>query len=169
MNEKDKMDIALERMRYCPESGGLFRTCDCDSWKSGDRVYERSSGGYRVIKMDIRGKPFEIRVHRIGFYFMTGQLPKVIDHVNGIRFDNRWVNIRSVTDQQNCANRRPWGKLGVKGVIKTKSGKFRANIRIDKQNITLGLFDRLSDAADAYDSAAYSVHGEYAWLNCDQS
>jgi len=38
MNEKDKMDIALERMRYCPESGGLFRTYDCGSWKSGERI-----------------------------------------------------------------------------------------------------------------------------------
>ena len=46
---------------------------------------------------------------------------------------------------------------------------FISGLGTDKQNITLGLFDRLSDAADAYDSAAYSVHGEYAWLNCDQS
>jgi hypothetical protein len=168
MTEREKMDVALERMEYRPECGGLFRIYDCDNWRSGDKVYERDDKGYRYVRCSIMGSSFDIKIHRIGFYFMTGYLPDQVDHKNRIKHDNRWRNLRDSNSRQNSINKSTWNALLVKGVDKTKSGKFRARIRIDGQNLTIGLFDRLSDAADAYDSAAYSVHGEYAWLNCDQ-
>jgi hypothetical protein len=44
--------------------------------------------------------------HRLAFLYMTGQWPKEqLDHINGIRDDNKWANLREATPGQNSTNR----------------------------------------------------------------
>ena len=45
-----------------------------------------------------------------------------------------------------------------KGVIKTKSGRFQAQIKIDGKSKYLGIFTRARDAAMAYDKAIVKYH-----------
>lgn len=45
--------------------------------------------------------------------------------------------------------RKPWGKLGIKGVYPTPTGRFVAKVRRAGQAIALGTFDRVEDAAKA--------------------
>ncbi len=166
MNEKDKMDFALERMRYCPESGGFYRETESSWWNVGDRVCELKLRGYKGIEYILGKKRIRIRSHRLGYYAMTGEVPFEIDHIDHNGLNNKWGNLRNVTKSQNIANRRAYGKSGYKGVVITKFGSYIAQITIDGSTRFLGTFDSLMEAADAYDSAAYSLHGEYACLNC---
>ena len=58
--------------------------------------------GYRCI--EINGDFYKL--HRLTFLYMIGRLPiNQIDHINHIRNDNRWCNLREVTHKENCKNR----------------------------------------------------------------
>ena len=47
----------------------------------------------------------QYHAHRLAHFYMTGAMPdKYIDHINGIRHDNRWINLRHVTPEINSKN-----------------------------------------------------------------
>ena len=104
--------------------------------------------GYLVIT--IKAKTY--KVHRIVWMLHTGKIiPKQmeIDHINGIRNDNRIVNLRLVTRTENSTNasKRKDNKSGVTGVTWTnRTNKWRARITVNKKEIELGSFTHLNDA-----------------------
>jgi hypothetical protein len=90
------------------------------------------------------------------------------DHINGNGLDNRIINLRICTQSQNLRNRGASinNKTGYKGVsYDKKSNKFKAQIRVNKKNITLLTTNNLIDAARAYNNAAIKYFGEFAQLN----
>jgi hypothetical protein len=84
---------------------------------------------------------------------MTGKWPKgVIDHIDGIKSDNRWDNLRDVTKGQNAHNSRlnKNNKSGHTGVsFRSDSGKWRAIIRLNGKLKNLGQYDTAEDAVNA--------------------
>ena len=59
------------------------------------------SRGYRRIKLYGKAYPS----HRLAFLYVEGRFPpNEVDHINGVRDDNRWVNIRHATHAQNGRN-----------------------------------------------------------------
>jgi hypothetical protein len=73
------------------------------------------------------------------------------DHINGNGLDNRRANLRSVTNAQNgrnCHRRSANPSSQFLGVhLNKKSGKWRAKVRIDGKQITLGSHDSELEAA----------------------
>jgi len=60
------------------------------------------------IKIVIKGKGY--RANRLAWFYMTGEWPEnLVDHVNRIRNDNRWVNLRDITNKENIANSSRYG------------------------------------------------------------
>lgn len=58
--------------------------------------------GYRVIRINGKNYP----AHRLAFLYITGSFPKQqVDHINRVRDDNRWVNLREVSPKENQMNR----------------------------------------------------------------
>jgi len=98
---------------------------------------------------------------------MYGEFPEEIDHINGIRDDNRIANLRSVTRGQNNANsEREVGIAGVRGVTWfERDQKWKAQIRLDGRCKHLGYFDTVEQAHCAYLAAADLYHGEHAIHN----
>jgi hypothetical protein len=43
--------------------------------------------------------------HRLAWALMTGQQPEIVDHINGLRHDNRFCNLRSGTYAENAKNK----------------------------------------------------------------
>lgn len=88
-----------------------------------------------------------------------------IDHINRNPLDNRRVNLRRCTQQQNQHNKPPL-KGRFKGVCFVKCrNKWRASIKDNGKHKHLGYFDCDIKAAKAYNERAKKLHGEFVWLN----
>lgn len=93
--------------------------------------------------------------HRLAWFYMTGNWPKnQIDHINCIKTDNRFCNLREATNLENRQNihiPQSNNKTGFRGVsIEKESGKFKAQIKVNNKKITLGRFDKPEEAYQAY-------------------
>lgn len=102
--------------------------------------------------------------HRLAWLYVYGEWPRgQIDHVNGIRNDNRIANLRESSQAQNCGNvtRHQDNKSGYKGVFKCR-GKWQAQVCRDGVKRHLGTFETPEAAHAAYCDAAKQVFGEFA-------
>lgn len=90
-----------------------------------------------------------------------------VDHINGNSLDNRKVNLRICTHQQNRCNghKKPRSNTGFKGVYLRRGNRYMSQIKAFGNSIYIGMFDNPVDAAHAYDSKAIEIFGEFASLN----
>ena len=141
------------------QNGKLIAKTNSKSRKVGDIVGSLNSNGYLVAS--VKSKIY--RIHRLIFMYHYGFMPKQIDHINGVRSDNRIENLREATLNQNNQNRRATAQSGVKGVYWHKQiNRWIASICINKKNIHLGSFLHKDDAAQVAISARKTIHGEFA-------
>lgn len=113
--------------------------------------------GYRVVR--IYGEDYF--AHRLAFLYMLGYWPRaVVDHRNGRRSDNRWSNLRDVTqtvNMRNC-NKATKGAI-VRGVSwDSARGRYKAQLYADGVVRLNKRFDALSDAIAAYEEARALWH-----------
>lgn len=113
--------------------------------KVGDIAGCYSNSGYLQVGINQR----IYLVHRIIWFMHYGCWPNEIDHINGVKGDNRIENLREVDRQTNNKNRRmPSNNTsGVTGVsFDAKRNKWVAQIRIDGKQKNLGNFDSIEEA-----------------------
>jgi hypothetical protein len=105
-----------------------------------------------------------ISMHRLIMEARPGQ---EIDHINGNGLDNRRINLRLVTRQQNLQNQKTRQHISsYKGVSwERRIKRWKARITHNYQIFYLGCFKNEKDAARAYNRAALHLFGEYARLN----
>lgn len=146
---------------YNQENGELRWASDRNQRiKSGMLAGTIDRNGY--VKIKIRGL-FRFG-HRIAWAIHSGAWPtKQIDHINGIRSDNRIANLREATAQENQANRHKGTSVtGYRGVMRSKGGKFVARRKTGDKLRQLGTFATAELAAKAYDAALIAEHGAFA-------
>lgn len=103
------------------------------------------SDGYKTGSIGNR----RLRAHRVIWFLLTGEWPEIVDHINGIRSDNRAMNLRDVQhfgNMQNCVSHRAGT---APGVALRPSGKFRATVTIDGVKHHVGTFENEVDASQA--------------------
>ena len=139
------------------DQGRLINRVTRGSSAAGAFAGSLNSWGY--LQVCTKGKTY--KVHRLVWLIEKGYWPSELDHINGIRTDNRIENLREVTRKENLRNQktRCTNSSGVMGVGK-EGGRWRARIRIDGRSIHLGYFERLEDAAKARKDAdeKYGYH-----------
>jgi hypothetical protein len=103
------------------------------------------------------------RSHRLAWVWMTGEWPDQIDHVNGIRHDNRFANLRLANASLNQANTKLYStnEAGRKGVRRA-GWRYRARIMVKGKHHYLGGFATAEEAHRAYCEAAQRFFGAYA-------
>lgn len=143
----------------------LIDTIDADlasqTWHSGH--------DYAVRNVWVHGECLTYRMHRIIVERILGRplmTKEVVDHINGIRGDNRRSNLRCGSSQQNSRNQRKpkHNTSGYKGVVFLR-GKWQAQIKHNGKNVYLGVYQNPTDAARAYDRGAIKLFEEFAKLN----
>ena len=85
-----------------------------------------------------------------------------LDHINGIRADNRIANLRVATKSGNAANRKAKRSDMPKGVRALPSGNFAATIEKNGKGTYIGTFSSKEEAHAAYYTEAKRLHGEFA-------
>ncbi len=157
-------DELLEALDYAPETGVFrwrARSSNLSRVVVGSVAGSRDSHGYWRIR--IGGCSFQ--AHRLAWFCVHGRWPPEIDHVNGVRDDNRLTNLREVTHSQNLFNRgkQKNNRSGYKGVRYHKGDRvFRAEIKCRGIYKHLGSFRSAEEAHAAYCLAAEALHGDFA-------
>lgn len=128
--------------------------------KSNSVAGTKTEEGY--IRVGFLGKNYY--VHRLIWILMVGQVNDgdQIDHINGVKNDNRIENLRKVCidgNNQNLRSAKTNSKTGVLGVVLRKDGKFEAQIRVNKVKTNLGRFSSAEVAEKAYLDAKRKLHG----------
>jgi hypothetical protein len=153
------MEICINGLEFKVERSGViyrkrgtnYKLIEGSLKKSGYLFYD--SG---IIIRDKVKTRFKIAFHRLVACAYLGldhtNKKLCLDHINGIRNDNRVDNLRIVSNQQNCFNRK-----NVKG-FSTRNNKFIAEIQLNGQTIPLGTFDNERDARNAYLVAKQKYH-----------
>jgi hypothetical protein len=154
---------AAELLSYDPETGAFTWRIKKGTSKAGAPAGYQNPRGYLMITIDRR----LYRAHRIAFLIMTGSWPVFgVDHINGIKNDNRWRNLRDVPDEVNIQNKHhPKGgrkncalPLGVSLSPKSSIRPYRAKIQVGGKTIHLGSFPTPNEAHDAYLTAKRTHH-----------
>ena len=93
-----------------------------------------------------------VKAHRVIWKMITGSEPDKIDHINGIRSDNRIINLRSVSTAENARNLgvQKNNTSGFNGVYwYPRYQKWMVSIRVNGARKTIGYFAKKADAIAA--------------------
>jgi len=92
------------------------------------------------------------RAHRVIWKWYHGADPLQIDHINGVRDDNRIVNLRNVTRAENMRNAKlsSANTSGATGVCWDKRcNKWQAHIMVNGNHHNIGVFTDFNEAVAA--------------------
>ena len=129
-----------------------------------DKPSSRPRYGPYVVGYDTELKK-EVKLHRL---ILNAPPGTPVDHINRDGLDNRKQNLRLVSHSQNNMNQAHnyLNKVGLKGVVIEKSGKFRTRISAARQEFTVGPFATPEEAGRAYNMLAIKhLDEEYVLLN----
>jgi len=155
----------LEALSYNPDSGTFVWNIAKNSYagkvKIGAPAGSKHKGdGYIQITID----QVRQQAHRLAWFYVHGVWPKEqLDHINGVRDDNRIVNLREVSVSENRKNLRlrdnnTSGRIGVSWAQRDK--RWRAAIQVNGKMIYIGNFKEFEDAVKAREIAEkhYGFH-----------
>jgi len=153
-------ELLKELLHYNPDTGiftwlkrdrGHFdRGQDHTRWNtkfSGKVAGSIRADGYRRIRF-LGYYPY---AHQLAFLYIEGEISNdETDHINGVRDDNRWLNLRTVTPLENMQNQRlcKKNKSGCHGVHwRADMDMWKCGIGVNGKGKHLGHFNSLFDAA----------------------
>ena len=148
-------------LSYCPATG-LFKRKErtANSVRIGDTAGCVNKIGY--IQVSVNGRLHY--GHRLAFLYMEGVFPVgQVDHVSGCRSDNRWANLRAVSNRENQRNaaRGKNNTSGVTGVSWDEPrGKWSVRIGRNSKSVAVGRFANFEAAVSARKEAEvrYGYH-----------
>lgn len=112
---------------------------------------ETTQSFYVVAKHYVDGERKYTYLHR---FIMKPDDDKVVDHVTHDTLDNRRCNLKVTTRSENGQNRKGAmknSKSGIRGINwYSRDSKWLARIQINGKRVTVGYFDDLDEAIEAY-------------------
>lgn len=130
--------------------------------RSGERAGSIDSNGRR--KFRVAGEHHYSS--RLAYFYMTGRWPKdQMDHINRVRDDDRWENLREATQSQNSYNRAWAEESGDLRGIRCCGKQFAVSIGAEY----LGLFKTIEEAITVRDEALKRKAGQFAVITSERN
>jgi hypothetical protein len=146
MNREEKIKLAIEKgYTYNPETGIVYTP-------KNKKVSAKHTQGY-IVMCIWNGTRIQLLAHQFAWYCVYGEIVEQIDHINMDKTDNRIVNLRKVTDQENKTNNNK------KGYYYNELNKnWRSRITNKGKTIEIGSFKTEEEARAAYIQAKQNIH-----------
>lgn len=155
-------------MTYDPTAGGFLWAVQRGRMKPGDKVGSCDREGYRRVRIDGR----QYYEHRLVWFWHHGVMPRILDHINRNRADNRIENLRECHESQNAANAKApsTNTSGYRGVyFDVSRGKWAARIRVTidgvRHRYRIGRYNTAEEAALHYNMHLMRHYPDFALLN----
>lgn len=149
-----------EYFDYNPLTGDLIRIKARKSQYVNTKCENFDKDGYNIVTL--KGK--RMKVHRLIMLYMNGSnfnQSLAIDHIDGNPSNNKYDNLRIVTESENSKNlrRSTRNRSGVTGVC-LYNNKWKVGIGYNSSRIHLGYFNDFFEAVCARKSAEikYGYH-----------
>jgi len=156
--------ITAEELRseldYNRDTGEFIRKVSVQGQRAGSFAgCVSKSIGY--VTIGVRKKRY--LAHRLAWLFCYGRFPNCqIDHINGIRSDNRILNLREASSAQNRQNQTEFKRNNSSGYLGVYLDKntclFVAKIKVDKKQMYIGSYHTAEDAHEAYRHEKARLH-----------
>lgn len=162
--EKKKLthQFLVDALIYNKETGEFY-------WRNppGLKVKASDKAGYPVksgyIKIGLLGRKYY--AHRLAWFYYYKYWPKLVDHINRNKNDNRIDNLRECnhsinghnTNPKNCINNKIWNN-GIK--YNNQTCKWEARIRINNEDIWLGSFISRANAEFCRNNKKVQIYGQ---------
>lgn len=128
------------RLSYNPTTGKLTWKHHSDVRKPLTFAGTLDADGYVKVRVD----GYEYKAASLIWLIVTGSWPKgVVDHINRIRADNSWENLRDVSQSLNQLN---WDK---QAVVQTGKFRWRGTVNFEGKQYIVGVFDSEEEAREA--------------------
>ena len=161
MKHSEEFLLAYMKEHFAYEQDGFFVLIKKQYVGSrvGEKVGWLQTNGY--WRISIKGKSYQ--AHRLVWLWHHKKMPQYdIDHVNGIKSDNRIENLRDVLHRhntQNCRQARRNNLSGYLGVSSSlRKNKFAALLWANNKTNVLGYYDTAEQAHEAYLNAKRVEH-----------
>ena len=153
---------------YCPVSGEftwIKRSKYTRKSLSDIAGHTHQKTGYVSITID---RKFNA-AHRLAWLYMTGSYPEnCIDHINGVKHDNSFANLRDVEHATNCKNRKRYktNTSGVSGVYMDKAtGLWEVRFKHNNKKHYFGRYKTVDEAIKVREQEIknfdfYRLHGK---------
>jgi hypothetical protein len=140
-------------LHYDQETGIFTRV------SNGKEAGSKHKSGY--IRIKITSKRSYL-AHRLAWLYVTGENPTIIDHINGDGYDNRFCNLRNVSNSENLQNIRSAysrNSCGLLGAHKSQGKhKYSSSIWHNGEKTFLGYFESPEEAHTEYLKAKRMIH-----------
>lgn len=155
MNASD----AHKALRYDPATGLLFSREPRGSLPAGAGAGSLNKrNGYVYVAVNYT----RYLAHRVIWLMHNNAWPAhQIDHINGLRNDNRIENLREATIKQQRGNVRGYSKRGLPKGVTTDKNRFVARANVNGKSKHLGSFLTPEEAHAAYCEFSKERFGEF--------
>lgn len=162
----------IEEWKFIPGYENLYQCSNLGRIKSfklkNEHILSQSDNGwgYNKVRLYKNKSSKIIKVHQLVAMTFLNHIPNsfniVVDHIDGNRLNNNLINLRLVTNRENCSlnNRKEFNNFSSKyvGVCWFKRNKnWKSSIRYNKKTYHLGYFNTEIEASDRYQEALIHI------------